>query len=354
MRIVFLAWRDTEHAQAGGSEVVIDQLARRLTQRGHEVTLLHGGPSGRHAYQSIRIGGDYTQYVRAPLSYWRRCRHVDVVVDVENGIPFFSPLWQRRPVVGLVHHIHTEQWAMQFPRPIAAVGRWLEGWLMPRVYRRSPFVAVSNSTATGLARLGVDAHRITTIEMGLDVAPISPNPAPTPNFLVLSRLVPHKRVELAIDMWRQVQPVTGGTLTIVGDGPELERLKTRALPSVEFTGWVTEERKREALERAWVLVHPAHHEGWGTVIMEAAAASVPTLAFDVDGVRDSVIDGTTGLLASDEQDFVTKWISLTTDTAMRERLASAAAMRAATFTWDRAVDAFERVLEDAAPRRARD
>ncbi len=344
MRIVFLAWRDTAHPQAGGSEVVIDQLASRLTERGHQVELLHGGPSGTHLYRSTRIGGNYSQYLRAPFSFFRRRRGVDVVIDVENGIPYFSPLWQRIPVIGLVHHIHTEQWRMQFPEPIAAVGRWLEGRLMPLVYRRAPFVTVSPSTTNGLADLGIAPSHITTIEMGLDFDPLEPAPSTEPRFIVLSRLVPHKRVELALKMWDSVRPVTGGTLVIVGDGPELDNLRAIAGPSVEFTGWVDEDRKRSELSQAWVLIHPAHHEGWGTVVMEAASASVPTLAFDVAGVRDSVDNGVSGLLASNETEFIENWISLASEPSQRTQMADAARLRAATFTWDRAVDMFEAVV----------
>jgi len=344
MRIVFLAWRDTAHPQAGGSEVVIDQLASRLTERGHHVELLHGGPSGTHPYRSTRIGGNYSQYLRAPFSFFRRRRGVDVVIDVENGIPYFSPLWQRKPVVGLVHHIHTEQWRMQFPEPIAAVGRWLEGRLMPLVYRRAPFVTVSPSTTNGLADLGIAPSHITTIEMGLDFDPLEPAPSTEPRFIVLSRLVPHKRVELALKMWETVRPITGGQLVIVGDGPELDNLRSMAGAGVEFTGWVDEERKRSELAQAWILIHPAHHEGWGTVVMEAAAASVPTLAFDVDGVRDSVANGVTGYLATNESDFAAQWILLTTNGSQRAQMATAAKNRASTFTWDRAIDMFEAVL----------
>ncbi|CAB4540095.1 unannotated protein [freshwater metagenome] len=345
MRIVFLAWRDTAHPQAGGSEVVIDQLASRLTERGHHVELLHGGPSGTHPYRSTRIGGNYSQYLRAPFSFFRRRRGVDVVIDVENGIPYFSPLWQRKPVVGLVHHIHTEQWRMQFPEPIAAVGRLLEGRLMPLVYRRAPFVTVSPSTTNGLADLGIAPSHITTIEMGLDFDPLEPAPSTEPRFIVLSRLVPHKRVELALKMWDSVRPITGGQLVIVGDGPELDNLRSMAGAGVEFTGWVDEERKRSELAQAWILIHPAHHEGWGTVVMEAAAASVPTLAFDVDGVRDSVANGVTGYLATNESDFAAQWISLTTNGSQRAQMANAAKNRASTFTWDRAVDMFEAILQ---------
>jgi glycosyltransferase involved in cell wall biosynthesis len=85
--------------------------------------------------------------------------------------------------------------------------------------------------------------------------------------------------------------------------------------------------------------------------MEAAAAGVPTVGFIVPGVRDSVIDEQTGLLAETDDDFVAKWVQLATDHDLRRSLAGAAEQRAATFTWDRALDAFEVVL-DRALRRA--
>jgi len=146
-------------------------------------------------------------------------------------------------------------------------------------------------------------------------------------------------------MWEFVRPMTGGKLVIVGDGPELDKLRALAGPDVEFTGWVNEARKRTELSHAWLLIHPAHHEGWGTVVMEAAAASVPTIAFDVAGVRDSVLDGISGYLAEDEDDFVEQWISLASNADRRTEMSIAANARAASFTWDRAVDSFESVLE---------
>lgn len=221
---------------------------------------------------------------------------------------------------------------------------------MPRIHRRSRFVAVSRSTATGLEQLGVDSTRISTIEMGLDFEPLEPEPSSEPRFLVLSRLVPHKRVHLALEMWDAVRPITGGTLVIVGDGPEFEALRNVAGPGVEFTGWVDEERKRRELSAAWLLIHPAHHEGWGTVVMEAAAASVPTIAFDVPGVRDSIDNGVTGFLATDANAFCAEWMALTADHERRSTMASAAKARAATFTWDRAVAEFESVVEAATDR----
>lgn len=346
MRIVFVSWRDLAHPQAGGSEVVVDHLAQGLTDRGHDVLLLAGRPISAHGYAVRSTGGTFGQYLGAPWQFLRHRTRADVVVDVENGIPFFAPWWQRQPVVCLVHHVHTEQWAMQFSAPVAAIGRWIEASMMPRAYRGSQFVAVSASTATSLEALGVPRTRITVIEMGLNRVQASGERSTTPRFLVLGRLVPHKRVEIALRVWPRVRAATGGELRIVGDGPELDRLRPMATPGVTFTGAVSEERKGEELCAAWLLLHPAHHEGWGTVVMEAATVGVPTIGFDVPGVRDSVADGITGVLVPDDESaFADAWISLATDADRRRTMAEAARDRAAGFTWARAVDTFATVLE---------
>ena len=120
----------------------------------------------------------------APLVYWRRFRGWDVVVDVETGIPFFSPLWRRGPVICLVHHVHTDQWQLYFPKLVAWFGRWLESVLMPLVYRRCQFTADSESTKQSLIALGIDPARIRTIALGIDLvdestqAPRSEEPLP--------------------------------------------------------------------------------------------------------------------------------------------------------------------------------
>src|ERR1700722_6273187 len=86
-RVLIVAWRDVASPQAGGSELLVDQLAAGLVARGDSVTLLCGGPASPHAYDVVRSGGPYTQFLRAPLAY-RRLRDCDVVVEVCNGKPF--------------------------------------------------------------------------------------------------------------------------------------------------------------------------------------------------------------------------------------------------------------------------
>ena len=350
MRVLFISWRDLTHPQAGGAEYVNDRLATGLQQRGHEVALMCGGPVSVHAFPAVDLGGTYSQYLRAPLTYHRRFRDWDLVVDVENGVPFFSPVWRRGPVICLVHHVHVDQWQMYFPRPLAWVGRTLEVRAMPRVYRKRLFVAVSPSTAASVISLGVDPARVRVVEMGTDPVQSAVARSASPLFLALGRLVAHKRVDRLLAMWERVRPTTGGRLVIAGDGPDLDRLRAAAGPDAEILGAVSEADKRRLLAEAWLLVHPAAHEGWGTVIMEAAAAGTPVVAFDVRGVRDSVADGETGVLAADEDAFVAAWTRLATDRATRARLSEEAHARAATFTWQRAVDEFEAVAHEAVDR----
>jgi glycosyltransferase involved in cell wall biosynthesis len=343
-----VSWRDLAHPQAGGSEVLIDRLAAGAAARGHEVTLLAGGPVAPRAYRVVDIGGTFTQYVRAPGAYLRHARGADVLIDVENGIPYFSPLWRRKPVVCLVHHVHRDQWHMRFPGPVARAGWWMERVAMPHLYRT--YLAVSPSTATSLQDIGVPADRISVLPEGVDIPPLAARPAPEPRFLVLGRLVPHKRVDLVLRAWEHVRPRTGGTLVIAGDGPERAALEAQAGAGVEFLGSISDADKARELQVAWFLVHGAAHEGWGLVLMEAAAAGVPALAMHAPGVRDAVVHGQTGVLARTEEALARAWVDLSFDAARRRLLGYDARTRARRYSWERTVDVFLDVAARAASR----
>jgi glycosyltransferase involved in cell wall biosynthesis len=327
--------------------MLIDRLAAGLTDRGHRAAVLCGGPVGERPYEVVDTGGTFGQYVGAPLAYWRRFRDWDLVVDVENGVPFFVPLWRRGPSLCLVHHVHRDQWITRFPAPIARFGWFLERRVMPRVHRRSLFVAVSVSTSEALQDIGVDPGRIRLLTNGvdLDIAPCDADSEPL--FVMLGRLVPHKRVELVLEAWARVQPVIGGRLLIAGSGPEHDRLRSLSGAGVEFLGHVSESEKQQLLRRAWFLVHGAHHEGWGIVTVEAAAQGRPTLAFDVPGVRDAVANGETGILVRSLDEMAEEWIALAGDRQRRDRLGQAARARAEALSWPATIDAFLAIAEES-------
>lgn len=363
MKVLFVAWRDLAHPKAGGSEVLIDILANGLQERGHEVTLLCGGPTGPRPYRVVANGGTYSQYLTAPLRYARHFRDVDIVVDVVNGMPYFSPLWRRRPRLASVTHVHTHQWARYYPRPVAAAASVLERQGLRLGYRKTRFLTISPSSAADLHVLGIDPARIHVMMLGSTVQDTTDpvQRSSEPMFLALGRLAPNKRLDLLLDHWTRVSPHTAGHLVIAGDGPQRAHLAARiraepALRQVRLEGRVSEARKAELLRQAWLLVHTAEHEGWGLGILEAALCGTPALAYNAPGVRDAVQDGATGVLAADDDAFADRWIALAHDHEWRARLGATAAERATSFTWARTVDQFleatEAAIDDYRPRRA--
>jgi glycosyltransferase involved in cell wall biosynthesis len=351
--VLFIAWRDLASPRAGGSEVLVDRLAEGMVARGDRVTLLCAGPTAAHGYRVIRNGGTYSQFLRAPVAYWRHLRDADLVVEVCNGMPFLSPLWCKRPLICLVNHMHTELWPLRFPVPVAAAGRFAESRLMPRAHRGNLFLTVSNSTADALRKIGVGEDRIRQICNGV-VQPDPPAPrSPQPLFLALGRLTDYKRIDLLLKLWSRVRRVVGGTLVIAGDGPERARIEAMAGPDVIVTGRVSEQEKHRLLCAAWLLLHPALIEGWGIVVAEAAIRGTPAVGFDVPGLRDSVVNGQTGVLVGSEGEFASAWASLALNHQVRQAMGAAAREFAERLHWSLAVEGFARAADEALARSAR-
>jgi glycosyltransferase involved in cell wall biosynthesis len=349
-RLVFVAWRDLASPRAGGSEVLVDELATGMTTRGDKVTLLCGGPTAERPYQVVRSGGPYMQFLRAPTAYWRQLGDCDLLVEVCNGMPFFAPLWARRPMICLVNHMHTELWRLKFPGPVARAGRFAESTVMPWAHRKNLFLTVSNSTADALREVGVPDDRIRQICNGVvRPDPLVPRSA-EPLFVALGRLTGYKRVDLLLRLWERVRQITGGRLVIIGDGPERARIEALAGPDVLITGRVSEAEKHRWLCSAWMLLHPALIEGWGIVIAEAAIRGTPAIGFDVPGLRDSVLTGWTGLLVRGESQFAQAWASLALDHDRREAMGLAARLRAERLHWSDAVEGFAQTADEAIAR----
>jgi glycosyltransferase involved in cell wall biosynthesis len=114
------------------------------------------------------------------------------------------------------------------------------------------------------------------------------------DFLIVSALVPYKRLDVAIDSCRRL----GVPLKIVGTGPERERLQAMAGPDVEFLGWQPDERIRELYRTSAATLLPGT-EDFGIVPVEAQACGCPVVALDAGGARETVIDGVTGVLVAE-------------------------------------------------------
>ncbi|MFJ9115869.1 glycosyltransferase family 4 protein [Streptomyces sp. NPDC102394] len=349
-RIVFLAHRDLDNPAAGGSELLVDRLAEGLTALGHQVTLICGGPAAYRDYKVVSAGGEFGHYLRARSAFARQVGETDLLVEVCNGMPYLAPLWHRGPTLCLVNHVHSDLWKMRFGGPLtpaARLGRRLEQWALTGAQHRSLMVAVSPSTAHALRAIGVERDRIRVVHNGVEEPGPRAERSAEPLFVAVGRLVEYKRIDLLLRLWERVRPVTGGRLVIVGDGPERQRLEQLAGPGVEFAGHVSEAEKHRLLCAAWLLLHPSAVEGWGLVVTEAATRQTPTVAFDVPGLRDSVVDGETGMLAHGESSFAAAWCTLALSGERRAAMGKAARDRAARYRWHRTVRQFRAVAAEA-------
>ncbi|WP_243867114.1 glycosyltransferase family 4 protein [Actinophytocola oryzae] len=349
-------WRDTRHPEGGGSERYVERMAEGLARRGFGVTVqcaAHPNAPADEVVDGVRFrrrGGRFSVYVYALVAIARA--RVDLVIDVQNGVPFFSRLVARCPVLVLVHHVHREQWRAVLGPVLGRLGWFVESRLAPRLYRRCRYLTVSEVTRAELARLGVSSSRTTVVHNGLDPVPLTrAGRDADPTLVLVGRLVPHKQVEHAIDAvarlstrWPKLR------LEVVGDGWWLANLRAHALlrdvrDRVTLHGWVDEQDKHEIIARSWLHVCPSVKEGWGVAIMEAAAHGVPSVAYRAaGGVAESIVDGETGLLATDFDDFVRKVDRLLRDEELRESMGVVGQLRAAGFDWDRSVDAFEKAV----------
>jgi glycosyltransferase involved in cell wall biosynthesis len=276
-----------------------------------------------------------------------------VIVDVCNGLPFLTPLYARVPIIAMVYHVHREQWPVVMRPSLARLGWWIESRLAPWVYRKCRYVTISQASRADLATLGIDADRIVVINCGTPPAvgePISRDP--NPHLVVLSRLVPHKRVEIALQTLALLAPeMPTLTLTVAGQGWWEENLREAVeelgiADRVHFAGHVSEETKHELFSRAWVALTPSLKEGWGLTIVEAGARGTPTVAMaGAGGVEEAILDGETGLLARDVDHYTTLVRELLADDARRETMGVLAAKHAQSFTWEQAGVRFAAVIE---------
>ncbi len=109
-------------------------------------------------------------------------------------------------------------------------------------------------------------------------------------YLVAARLVPHKRIELAIEACSRL----GLPLVVTGTGRSSGRLRKLATRDVRFTGFVSDDELRDLYTRARAVIVPSEEE-FGLVALEAQAAGTPVIAFDQGGSRETVVDGVTGI-----------------------------------------------------------
>ncbi|HEX4864887.1 MAG TPA: glycosyltransferase family 4 protein [Acidimicrobiales bacterium] len=359
------AWRDLDHPEAGGSEVHVARIAERWAAAGIDVTITAsrapgGSPSQeRDGYKVVRPAGRYLVFPAAAAKALVNGRgRADAVVEVWNGMPFFTPVWTRKPRITFLHHVHGDMWDLVMPAPLAAVGKSVESRVAPPFYRHDPVITLSESSRlTIIDKLRLDPSRVSVVAPGVDER-FRPGPHvdPRPTVVAVGRLVPYKRFDLLIDVLvkvREKHPTLAAV--IAGEGaerPALESLICRRGASdwISLPGRLDDEALVDLYQRSWVLASTSAFEGWGLTISEAAACGTPAVVSPITGHSDAVRPGFSGYLAEPGTPMAEAISALLDNDLLRRRMRHGAIANAANLSWDRAAIESMRVLASSARR----
>jgi glycosyltransferase involved in cell wall biosynthesis len=344
-----VAWRDLDDAEAGGSELHAHEILERWADAGIDVRLWTSRVDGaareivRNGYTVNRRAGRYAVFPRTAVAGLRRKIGTgDALVEIWNGMPFFSPLWSRTPRIVFLHHVHAEMWDMVLSPRLARLGRLLESRIAPPFYRKSQIVTLSESARRDLVRrLKHPADRVTVVPPGVDPRFTPEGPlSPTPLVIGVGRLVPVKRFDLFIEAMialKARQPELEAM--VIGEGYERPALEAQ-IAAAGAGGWISLPGRLPdadliaAYRRAWVVCSTSSHEGWGMTLTEAAACGTPAVATRIAGHEDAVIDGESGFLVSSVPEMVEATGSILANPMLRRRLSQGALRRVEDMTWE--------------------
>lgn len=311
MNILILHRKDITNIEAGGGTLYVHRIAKYLAKKRHKVTLMCANYSKGKKEENIdgvnilRVGNKHSVFFLAPLQYLRKYRKkVDVLIDVINGPPWFSPLYSKIPQIAVIFQVFKEVFFTELNKPLASLMSLAEK-ITPIFYRNKTVVTLSPSVKAKLVDMGFSKENLLVIPPGIDLKKYRPGSKSTfPLVLYVGRLKRYKRIEcLILAMKDVIRRVPQAKLFIVGKGDHRSELvrfteKLELESAVNFFGYVSEERKIELMQKAHLIVIPSVMEGWGIPIIEAAACGTPAVGTDTLGLRDTIVDGETGFLVS--------------------------------------------------------
>jgi glycosyltransferase involved in cell wall biosynthesis len=357
MKILWISHRDSQHPGSGGAEKTIHQISTRLGILGHEIEVLttswRGAPRvyREAGVRVVRYPTALGPHVVLPAVLLRRAGFDVVIDDLAHVVPWCSPWLGAHSGVVYFRHLHRRTLQGQVARPLAESLTLIER-TYSSIYRDWPFVTESTDAIADLVELGVDKNRIRCIPPGVDLSMFKPRTkSAQPHLVYFGGLKAYKRPLAAVMVLEAV--INSGIdarMSVIGIGPQLDLFRARAreagvLNRVAFLGRIDEATLAAVVGTAWVNLHFSVSEGWCLSAMEAAASGVPTVAFSVPGLRDSVQHGVSGLLAP-EGDVDRLITSVKSIIQNPKPWSSACTGWASHFGWDRAAKRWEELLEE--------
>ncbi len=311
-----MSWKDRAHPQAGGAEVVNEELAKRLAADGHEVIFFVSGFKGgvrelrTDGYKIVRLGNRYTVYWQAYRYYKRHLQGwPDLVIDEVNTIPFMAKYYVKERNILFAHMLCRQIWFYELIFPLSLIGYLIEPlylWML----RDRQVITVSNSTKQDLIKAGFTPNNINIISEGIEIEPVHDPKAikkfQDPTLLSLGSIRPMKRTHDQIKAFELAKAqIPALKLKIAGSANSRYGRKVlnlaKASPykdDIEYLGKVTDPQKLQLLQQSHLIMVTSIKEGWGLIVTEAASQGTPAGGYNVDGLRDSIKDGETGWLTN--------------------------------------------------------
>jgi glycosyltransferase involved in cell wall biosynthesis len=358
LRILWFNWRDIKNPDAGGAEVLIHEIARRLAERGYVNTLFTSrfpNCANNERVDNIDIvreGGKYTVYEKARQFYDAHCEKCDIVIDSINTKPFLTPKFVKsKPIIALFYQLAREFWFFETHFPINLIGyhilekRWLN------YYREIPTVTISNSSMQDLLAIGF--KKIFMITLGLQFTPLTQvsEKERSPTLIFVGRLKKAKCPDHALQAFCIIKKtIPEAKMWIIGDGYMKKELEQLNVKDAVFYGRVTNELKYNLLSKAHLTLVPGIREGWGLVVTESNAMGTPVVAYKVPGLRDSVVDGETGLLVAENspRSLANSALKLLENKDLLNRYSINALASSKNYNWNDTANEFERIVKTIA------
>lgn len=363
MNILWFSWKDARHPEAGGAEVVSESLRQHLIRDGHTVRLITARYDEASAHETVngveifRDGNRYTVYVKARTLYKTYCDGwEDVVVDEMNTIPFIASRYTQKSSAKLLlaYQLAREIWFYQMKFPLSVIGYLTEPLYLRYTARHYTMCATESvSSKKDMERYGF--KNVNVFRVGMDIHPVEvlpPKDAAT-TLLSLGSIRPMKRTletikafEIARDSLPTLKLIVAGdTSSTYARSVIAYASASRHQNAITFRGRVSNDERMELMRQAAAILVPSVKEGWGLIVTEANSQGTPAVVYDVDGLRDSVKHGQTGIVChSTPQSMATAIDELLADPVAYETIRHNAWQWSKEFTFENSYQDFVSII----------
>lgn len=362
MNILIFSWRDPKHSLAGGAEQVVLEHAKGWVRAGNKVTWFSSKSKDIPEIEKIDqveiIRGGY-QYLGVQIAgffyYIKNRKDIDLVVDQFHGLPFFTPLYVKKPKIALIQEVAGKVWflnPLQFPlnMVVGLVGYIFEP-LIFLFYRKIPFMTGSESAKKQVVEIGIPAKNITVVPHGVVLSNSRAvwTKQKSPVVTYLGMISKDKGIEEAIKSFALVsKEIVDVSFWVIGKEEskkyfrKIRRLikKLKLEKSIKLWGRVSDDKRDELLAKSHVLVNPSVHEGWGLVNIEANSYKTPVVAYNSAGLVDSVKNGYSGIICkkNSPDEMAKNVIKLLKNKHLYQKYSMGAYKWSHNFSWDKSRD----------------